>query len=83
MFCVQPTFFQLESDIYQQEKGLSMSSPLSPVIENIYGRQQRNRLRNGTTKANGVAEICTLHLYNVGSLGIWTIVKLIRHLSYL
>lgn len=36
MFWVQTTFFYLESDIYQQEGGVSMGLPLSPVITNIY-----------------------------------------------
>ena len=34
-FCVETTYFQMGSDIYQQE-GLAMGSPLSPVLANIY-----------------------------------------------
>ena len=35
-FCVETTYFGKRSDIYRQEGGLAMSSPLSPVLANIY-----------------------------------------------
>ena len=35
-FCVETTYFGMGSDIYQQEEGLAMDSPLSPVFANIY-----------------------------------------------
>ena len=35
-FCVETTYFKMGSDIYRQEKGLAMDSPLSPVLSNIY-----------------------------------------------
>ena len=35
-FCVETTYFQMASDIYQQEEGLTMGSPLSPVLANIF-----------------------------------------------
>ena len=35
-FCVETTYFGMGSDIYRQEEGLAMSSPLSPVLANIY-----------------------------------------------
>lgn len=35
-FRVQITFFQIESDIYQEFRGLTMGSPLSPVMANTY-----------------------------------------------
>ena len=35
-FCVETTYFGMGSDIYQQEEGLAMGSPLSPVLANIY-----------------------------------------------
>ena len=35
-FYVETTNFRIESDIYQQEEGLAMGSPLSPVLANIY-----------------------------------------------
>ena len=33
-FCVETTYFGMGSDIYRQEKGLAMGSPLSPVLVN-------------------------------------------------
>ena len=30
-FCVETTYFGMGSDIYKQEEGLAMGSPLSPV----------------------------------------------------
>ena len=35
-FCVETTYFEIGSDIYRQEEGLAMGSPLSPVLVNIY-----------------------------------------------
>ena len=35
-FCVATTYFGMGSDIYQQEEGLAMGSPLSPGLANIY-----------------------------------------------
>ena len=35
-FCVETTYFGMGSDIYRQEEGLAMGSPLSPVLANIY-----------------------------------------------
>ena len=35
-FCVETTYFGMGSDIYRQEEGLTMGSPLSPVLANIY-----------------------------------------------
>ena len=35
-FCVETTYFGTGSDIYWQEEGLAMGSPLSPVLVNIY-----------------------------------------------
>ena len=35
-FCTETTNFGMESDIYRQEEGLAMGSPLSPVLANIY-----------------------------------------------
>ena len=35
-FCVKTTYFGMGSDIYRQEEGLAMGSPLSPVLANIY-----------------------------------------------
>ena len=35
-FCVEKTYFGMGSDIYRQEEGLAMGSPLSPVLANIY-----------------------------------------------
>ena len=35
-FCVETTYFGMGSDIYQQEEGLAMGLPLSPVLANIY-----------------------------------------------
>ena len=35
-FCVETTYFEMGSDIYRQEEGLAMGSPLSPVLANIY-----------------------------------------------
>ena len=35
-FCVATTYFGMGSDIYRQEEGLAMGSPLSPVLANIY-----------------------------------------------
>ena len=35
-FCVETSYFGMESDIYRQEEGLAMGSPLSPVLANIY-----------------------------------------------
>ena len=35
-FCVETTYFGMGSDIYRQEEGLSMGSPLPPVLANIY-----------------------------------------------
>ena len=35
-FCVETTHFGMGSDIYRQEEGLTMGSPLSPVLANIY-----------------------------------------------
>ena len=34
-FCVEITYFEMGSDIYWQEEGLAMGSPLSPVLANI------------------------------------------------
>ena len=34
-FCVETTYFGMGSNIYQQEEGLAMGSPLSPVLANI------------------------------------------------
>ena len=34
--CVETTYFGMGSDIYQQEEGLAMGSPLSPVLANLY-----------------------------------------------
>ena len=36
IFCVETTYFEMESDIYRQEEGLAMGSPLSPLLANIY-----------------------------------------------
>lgn len=36
MFCVWTTHFYFKPDIYSQENGLAMGSPLSPTITNIY-----------------------------------------------
>ena len=33
-FCVEITYFWMGSDIYQQEEGLAMGLPLSPVLAN-------------------------------------------------
>ena len=35
-FCVETTYFGMGSDIYRQEEGQAMDSPLSPVLANIY-----------------------------------------------
>ena len=35
-FCAETTYFEMGSDIYWQEEGLAMGSPLSPVLANIY-----------------------------------------------
>ena len=35
-FCVETTYFGMGSNIYRQEEGLAMGSPLSPVLANIY-----------------------------------------------
>ena len=35
-FCAETTYFGMGSDIYRQEVGLAMGSPLSPVLANIY-----------------------------------------------
>ena len=35
-FCVETTYLGMGSDIYWQEEGLAMGSPLSPVLANIY-----------------------------------------------
>ena len=35
-FNVETTYFGIGSDIYQQEEGLAMGLPLSPVLANIY-----------------------------------------------
>ena len=35
-FCVETTYFRMGSDIYRQEEGLAMGSPLSPVLGNMY-----------------------------------------------
>ena len=35
-FCAETTYFGMGSDIYWQEEGLAMGSPLSPVLANIY-----------------------------------------------
>ena len=35
-FCLETTYFGMGSDIYRQEEGLAMGSPLSPVLANIY-----------------------------------------------
>ena len=35
-FCAETTYFGMGSDIYQQEEGLAMGSPLSPVLANLY-----------------------------------------------
>ena len=35
-FCVETTSFGMGSDIYRQEEGLAMGSPLSPVLANLY-----------------------------------------------
>ena len=35
-FCMEITYFGMVSDIYRQEEGLAMGSPLSPVLANIY-----------------------------------------------
>ena len=35
-FCVETAIFGMGSDIYKQEEGLAMGSPLSPVLANIY-----------------------------------------------
>lgn len=50
IFCVQTTFFQIDSDIYQQEEGLAMGSTLFPLMVNIYMKYlEEMALRNGTT----------------------------------
>ena len=35
-FCVQTTYFGMGSDIYQEEEGLAMGLPLSPVLAKIF-----------------------------------------------
>ena len=35
-FCVETTYFGMGSDIYRQEAGLDMGSPLSPELADIY-----------------------------------------------
>ena len=35
-FCVETTYFGMGSDIYRQEEGLSVRSPLSPVLTNVF-----------------------------------------------
>ena len=35
-FCVETTYFGMGFDIYRQEEGLAMGSPLSPVLANIF-----------------------------------------------
>ena len=35
-FCVETTYLGLGSDIYRQGGGLATTSPLSPVLANIY-----------------------------------------------
>ena len=35
-FCVETTYFGMGSDIYREEEGLAMGSPLSLVLANIY-----------------------------------------------
>ena len=35
-FCVETTYFGMGADIYRQEEGLALGSPLSPVLANIY-----------------------------------------------
>ena len=34
-FCVETTYLEMGSDIYRQELGLALGSPLSPVLANI------------------------------------------------
>ena len=35
-FCVDTTYFGIGSDIYRQEEGLAIGSPLTPLLANIY-----------------------------------------------
>ena len=35
-FCLETTYLGMGSDIYRQEEGLPMGSPLSPLLANIY-----------------------------------------------
>ena len=36
IFCAETTYFRMGSDIYRQEEGVAMGSPLSPELANIY-----------------------------------------------
>ena len=35
-FCMESSYFRMGNDVYRQEEGLAMGSPLSPVMANIY-----------------------------------------------
>lgn len=58
LFCLKTTFFQLGSDIYQQEEGLAVVSLLLPVtVKHIHGIFWRNGFRNSITKANSMVTL--------------------------
>ena len=55
-FRVETTYFGIGSDVYRQEEGLAMGSPLPPVLGNIYMEYlEKNGIRIYITKVIYVA----------------------------
>ena len=50
-FCVETTYFGMEADIYRQDEGLAMGSPLSPVLANLY-KEYFEEMALGSTSLN-------------------------------
>ena len=49
--CIKTTYFQLNTDFYQQDFGMAMGSPLSPIVSNIFMEDfEQHHIQNYTHK---------------------------------
>ena len=73
-FCVETTYFGMGSDIYRQEEGLAVGSPLSPVLANIY-MEYFEEMALGSTSLKP----CMWFRYIDDTFILWAQQKMFRH----
>ena len=67
-FCVETTYFGMGSNIYRQEEGLAMGSPLSLVLANIY-MEYFEEMALGSTSLKPSIRLSRWHIHSLVSSG--------------